>query len=111
VADVTVPDGTEFEPNVAFTKTWRIKNVGTSTWTTDYTFEYADGAKMAVVETVSVPHTVAPGESVDISIDMVAPASPGNKVSLFQFRNESGRPFGVGANFNDFVYVQINVVE
>jgi hypothetical protein len=85
--------------------------VGTSTWTTAYTFEYAGGAKMAVVEQVSVPHSVAPGESVDISIDMIAPASPGNKVSLFQFRNANGRPFGVGVNFNDFIYVQINVVE
>jgi hypothetical protein len=106
-----VPDGTEFGPNISFTKTWRLKNVGTSTWTTDYTFEYAGGAKMAVAQLVLVPHSVAPGESVDISIDMVAPASPGNKVSLFQFRNASGLPFGVGANFNDFIYVQINVVE
>src|SRR5512138_2778546 len=32
VADVTIPDGTVMTPNQAFTKTWRVKNVGTCAW-------------------------------------------------------------------------------
>ena len=31
--DVTVPDGTEFTQGETFTKTWRLKNRGTCTWT------------------------------------------------------------------------------
>ena len=34
VADVTVPDGARYDPNAAFTKTWRLRNIGTCTWTT-----------------------------------------------------------------------------
>src|SRR5690349_5782138 len=36
VADVTVPDGTNFPPKATFTKTWRLKNIGSCTWTTSY---------------------------------------------------------------------------
>ncbi|HGJ66308.1 TPA: hypothetical protein ENS27_13160, partial [bacterium] len=36
VADVTVPDGTSFAPGAAFIKTWRLKNIGTCTWTGKY---------------------------------------------------------------------------
>lgn len=111
VADVTVPDGTEFTAGASFTKTWRIKNVGTSIWTTDYTFEYADGAQMSITDATTLPTSVAPGETVDISIEMIAPSTPGNKVSLFQLRNAKGQPFGVGPRYNDFIYVQINVVK
>ena len=32
VRDVTVPDGTTFLPGATFTKTWRLKNAGTCTW-------------------------------------------------------------------------------
>ena len=28
----TVPDGTEYDVGESFTKTWRLKNVGTCTW-------------------------------------------------------------------------------
>lgn len=66
---------------------------------------------MSSIQRVSVPTTVAPGETVDISIELVAPLNPGNKVSLFQLRNANGQPFGVGPRYNDFIYVQINVVE
>jgi hypothetical protein len=34
VADVTVPDGTNFAPGTTFVKTWRLKNNGSCTWTT-----------------------------------------------------------------------------
>ena len=40
VADVTIPDYSHFDPREAFTKTWRVKNVGTCTWTTEYKAVY-----------------------------------------------------------------------
>ena len=36
VADVTVPDGTRYDPGATFTKTWRLRNIGTCTWTTSW---------------------------------------------------------------------------
>ncbi len=36
VTDVNIPDGTTFTPGAAFSKTWRLKNTGTCTWTREY---------------------------------------------------------------------------
>jgi len=33
IDDVTVPDDTSYTPGATFTKTWRIKNEGSCTWT------------------------------------------------------------------------------
>ena len=41
IRDVTVPDGSPFAPGETFTKTWRLQNTGTCTWTTsNYTLVY-----------------------------------------------------------------------
>lgn len=109
VADVTVPDGTVFSPGTTFTKTWRIKNVGQTTWTTDYRLESTVGSQMAVNKQVAFSKTVAPGETIDLSMDMIAPSDPGDHTALFQFRNAQGQPFGVGPQFNEAIYVKIVV--
>ncbi len=43
VADVTVPDDTVIAAGKAFTKTWRLRNNGTSTWTLDYKLVFSHG--------------------------------------------------------------------
>jgi hypothetical protein len=32
IKDVTIPDGTVIAPGTSFKKTWRLKNIGTCTW-------------------------------------------------------------------------------
>jgi LPXTG-site transpeptidase (sortase) family protein len=110
VADVTIPDGTQLAPGALFTKTWRIKNVGDTTWTGQYSLETVGGSPMALTRQVFFLKDVAPGQSVDLSVELVAPESPGDHTSLFQFRNAEGVPFGVGRLFNEVVYVRITVV-
>jgi hypothetical protein len=78
VADVTVPDDTVMAPNFAFTKTWRLKNVGTCTWTTSYRVDFDSGNPMSAVFPVNLPNSVAPGQTVDVSVNMVAPATSGS---------------------------------
>ena len=65
VADVTVPDGTNFTPGEAFVKTWRLKNVGTSTWGEGYLITYAKGEQMGGPQTLALPSSVPPGGTVD----------------------------------------------
>jgi Ig-like domain from next to BRCA1 gene len=109
VTDVTVPDGTVFGAGAHFTKTWRIKNVGATTWTTQYVLEYTVGASIAVAKQVALPQEVAPGATVDISMEMIAPEDVGDHTTLFQFRNAQGVPFGVGPRYNEAIYVKIKV--
>lgn len=110
VADVTVPDGSDFAPGTKFTKTWRIKNAGTATWTKDYALVFDSGTQMAAENAVPFPGDVPPGETVDLSVEMTAPATLGVHVSLWQLRNAGGQTFGVGEKFDDPIYAQIDVV-
>jgi len=63
--DVTIPDETHAYPGQPFTKTWRMKNVGTCTWTEAYGFALFSGEEMGVADSVRLPKTVAPGEKME----------------------------------------------
>ena len=94
VADVTVPDGTTMQPGEKFTKTWKVKNTGTCSWTTSYSIVYGGYADKLSGKTTALTADVAPGQESDISIDMVAPTKPGNYVSAWRLANAQNYPFG-----------------
>ena len=110
VNDITIPDGTEIPPGAAFIKIWRVKNSGTCTWNSQYQLIYYFGEAMGAAATHQLTtETVAPGETLDISIDMVAPAQEGHYFSYWILRNDKGENFGIGL-IADPIYVEINVV-
>ena len=109
VADVTVPDGTTYAPGNTFTKTWRLKNVGTCTWTTSYAMIFDNGDKMGGPDSVAMPQTVAPGQNVDISVNLTAPNAGGAYRGYWKFKNANGVPFAMGANGTQSWWVDIRV--
>ena len=104
VSDVTIPDGTDLEPGEEFVKTWRIKNAGTTTWTISYSLVFISGDKMGDVTSVALKGNVAPNETVDISVDLVAPSKTGKFRGYWKMLNAAGQ------YFNDSIYVEIDVV-
>lgn len=102
IEDVTVSDGTVFAPGESFTKTWRVKNTGTCTWTTAYALVIDSGSEMSGFSPAPLTSSVAPGETTDISINLVAPNTHGDYQGNWQIRNDSGKKFAK-------VYVQIEV--
>jgi hypothetical protein len=108
VADVTIPDGTEFYPGTQFTKTWKLSNAGTCTWSTAYQVVFSSGNAMGAEATYPLAFSVAPGQVVDISVPMTAPADDGEYTGNWIFRNANGQAFGLGKNIGPF-YVQIKV--
>jgi len=109
VIDATVPDGTIFSPGAAFTKTWRLRNAGTCTWTTSYKLIYYSGESMSTQTAVNLPWSAAWGQTVDISVNMVAPATAGKYRGYWILANSNGQYFGIGANASDPIWVEINV--
>jgi Ig-like domain from next to BRCA1 gene len=109
VSDVTVPDGSVFSPGESFTKTWRLKNTGTATWTPTYTLVFMSGNQMGDSASVPLPKNVPPNETVDVSVNMKAPDQAGNYFGFWILRNASQKNFGVGPNSDQPVYVEINV--
>ncbi len=109
IADVTVPDGAAYAPGTTFTKTWRLKNIGTCTWTTSYSLVFASGNQLGASAAVSLPSSVAPGQTVDISVNMTAPGTNGHYKGYWQLRNSAGVLFGIGSTANKTFWVEINV--
>ena len=109
VSDVTIPDGTWFSPGFQFTKVWRLRNVGTCTWTTGYSLVFYRGEQMGGLASVSLPYTVTPGQTVDIEVGLVAPSLPGSHRGDWMLRSSSGASFGAGANGTTPIWVVIHV--
>ena len=109
VADVTEPDGTIFSPGASFTKTWRLKNAGVCSWTTSYRFLFYSGEQMSTPTSINIPWNVSPGQTVDLTVNMVAPATVGKYRGYWIVSNASGALFGIGANAANPIWVEINV--
>lgn len=113
IADVTVPDGSVFGSNTAFTKTWRIKNTGSCTWNSSYLVAYISGTPMSQQPgywIVPQGQIVAPGRTVDISVGMTSPVENGSYASYWGLKGETGQfmPIQGGASGNSF-YAKIKV--
>lgn len=107
VRDVTIDDGTEMMPGTSFTKTWRVINEGTCTWTKYYDLVFEKGEAMdgdAVVQMTT--GNVDPGSQLDVSVDLVAPDSAGTYRGTWQLRNADGFIFTL-----DGFWVEINVLQ
>ena len=97
--DITILDGTAFTAGTSFIKTWRIKNEGSCTWNSSYQVVFADGDKMQAPDSVQLaPGSVAPGGTLDVSIQLKVPASPGDYTGYFRIKAGDGTIFGVGAS-------------
>ncbi|HEX9332666.1 MAG TPA: NBR1-Ig-like domain-containing protein [Anaerolineales bacterium] len=108
IKDVTIPDGTWLSPGEVFTKTWRLQNRGTCTWTPDYDVVFYSGAQMNGT-TMQVPVYVGPGQTVDMAVTFTAPSAPGHYVGYWILRNASGNLFGTGVQADETFYVDIYV--
>jgi hypothetical protein len=108
--DVTVKDGTTFSPQKEFTKTWRIKNIGTCSWTADYDLVFVSGNRMEASKAIALDDRVKPGQTAELSVDLVAPSDPGDYTGRWMLRNADGELFGIGANRDKPFWVTIKVV-
>ena len=103
-ADVTIPDGTDFNPGDEFTKVWQLRNSGTNTWTPEYGLAFFTGEQMSAPNVVQLNTNVPPGDTTDVSVDMIAPQGDGNYLGYWKMRDPAGEFFEYA------VYVQIDVV-
>ena len=111
VEDITIPDETVVAAGKPFTKTWKLKNVGSCVWTEDYSFEFVDGDRMDANERIAFPRDsmVLPNQTIDISVYMTAPEKSGKYQGNWKIRTPGGSQFGTGDNGENSVWVKINV--
>ncbi len=109
VSDVTYPDEMEVEADSAFTKTWRLRNDGTCTWTSSYALVFSHGDRMDGPAESNLAGAVPPGSTVDISSGMTAPTDAGTYQGFWKLRSNDGVLFGVGTDGSVAFWVKIVV--
>jgi len=112
VQDLNIPDNTTFTPGAEFTKMWELRNNSDCVWTTDYSVVFIGGSQMSAPDVVPLERAVAPGETIDIAIEMIAPefrqeSYRGN----WQMADPSGELFGIDGVIDDAFWLQIQVRE
>lgn len=109
VQDVTVPDDSFYEPGEGFTKTWRLRNSGSCSWTSEYSLIFDRGKSMDGPASLALAGNVPPGATVDLSVELTAPEANGTHRGYWKLRNEAGVTFGIGADADSSFWVQIIV--
>jgi len=102
VSDLTVPDGSIFEPGATIDKRWRVENSGTCNWDSRYRLRFILGDAMGTtVEQLLFPARA--GTQTEIAILFTAPDEPGVYRSEWQAYGADGAPFG------DPIYMEVVV--
>jgi len=109
VTDVSYSDGATVGRGAAFTKIWRLKNIGTCSWTTSYAVVFVEGESFGAPTATGLPGNVNPGQTIDIQLNLTAPNKDGSFKGYFKLRNASGLVFGVGDNASTAFWVDVKV--
>jgi hypothetical protein len=86
-------DNTEFNVGVEFDKYWRVKNIGTCTWNTNYKLVFNTGEKMGGQSSKNLTNSIAPGEITDILIELKAPSTAGTYQGNWMVVDDQGKAF------------------
>jgi hypothetical protein len=112
VKDLSYPDGSDVPAGTSFTKTWRLKNTGSCVWDSDYSLVFADKNAMAGPASKQLTNgEVDPGDTVDVSVSLKAPNTPGSYEGDWMLSDGSDNLFGIGAGGNSYFWVKINSVQ
>ncbi len=107
LSDESIPDDTVLQPGQAFEKGWVLTNLGGCTWTEDYDLVFHHGNDMQAVHVTPLPGWVAPGQSITLTLDMVAPTEPGSHIGFWSLRSPDGGIFGPSANGTFWVRITV----
>lgn len=91
----TIKDNTELGPNESFYKSWTLKNTGSCTWNKDYKLVFSSGTKMGGPDKQNFTKVVKPGETIELKVDLVAPAKAGTYKGTWKLRTDKGVDFGL----------------
>jgi len=105
LADLTIPNKSFCLPRVVLRKVWLMRNNGVHPW---------DGVSLAFESGTVCPaspaalqavYKAAPGEDVEVAVDVLTPPAAGHHFGYFCLRTAKGQVFG------DRIWVEVNVAE
>lgn len=99
VRDIGTPDGTVLKPGAAFPKGWLIRNIGICNWGVGYHLVRVGGNTDfggATFAIRSASDIVLSGATAEISLNLIAPKTPGMYEARYQMYTNLDMPFGTG---------------
>lgn len=110
LADVTISDNTRLKAGQVFTKTWQLRNTGACAWDASYRLVFVGGNRMRSPDSVPLPET-APNATLNLSVDLTAPAADGIFTGLYEIHNPQGKAIPIGLTKSIWVKIMVgNVV-
>jgi hypothetical protein len=103
---MTVPDETPMQPGERFTKTWRVRNTGETSWGAGYTLAFFGDDQMGGPDSVPLP-PAKPGDMLEVSVPLLAPSTPGLRRSTWKPRDPKGSFF----EFDLFALIQVTDIQ
>jgi next to BRCA1 gene 1 protein len=97
VKDVTIPDGSPSQPRENVFKNMALQNVGSCSWNSSYALIFISGDGMSAPSVVRFIRQRKPGETVDVTVNLVSPSKKGHYRNYWKLRNASGVLFGIGS--------------
>jgi len=108
--DASIPDGTVLPPGENFKKQWAVRNTGDCTWHDGYALIYVGGSTPDLDpvnyffgKNNNDSDFVAPGQGVNLGINLTTPCTPGKYSGTWRMRNSNGYYFGTYLS----VYVEV----
>jgi hypothetical protein len=106
VRDISLPDGIEVAPGARLVKVWRFRNDSAKAWPEGSRLLWVGkrSDRLDAPESTPVP-SCQPGQEVDVSVPLVAPAQAGRYTAYFRLAGPLGKRFG------QRLWVIVSVVE
>ncbi|KAM9960329.1 hypothetical protein ACTFIW_009463 [Dictyostelium discoideum] len=102
LSDISIKDGSVVPKGSSFTKTWRLRNDGKTSWPENTTLSFLTGDRFQYQTDIFVP-VCQPGQDIDISVDLVAPTKTGRYTGYWRLSTPEG--FGFGQSIWVDIYV------
>lgn len=99
----TYPDNSVLKPGEKFVKTFEIKNVGATTWTTSYVLALNATPQNNALGSplqINFPQETPSGGKIVIQIPLVAPTTPGTYTIYWALKNDHGETIPVDGGNN-----------
>ncbi len=106
LADVTIPDDSVLPPGQPFEKIWAVRNAGTCFWEEGSKLVFGGGDQMQGPDSTFVAPT-APGQVVNVSVNLMAPREGGTYSGLWQLEMTNGERLDVLL----IVRIQVPIIE
>ncbi len=103
----TILDGTTITAGQSFTKSWTIRNSGTTTWNSNYRLRWISGANLSNHSDVVIAGTVAPGSIYTFIVPMTAPTSGGTYREDWKLVNGNGTTIPVSGSSTIWVSIKV----